>query len=328
MRDVLAGVDLGGTTVKVALADLNGELICDQSMPTDGHHGPDDVIERIGHLLQKLVAASASQIKAIGVGAPGLIDVENGVTKFLPNLPGQWRDVPLAAKLNDAIDCPVKTAVKVANDARTATLGELKFGHGKLYPDATLAFFTLGTGVGGGIAVEGKLRLGPLGAAGELGHQTMVENGLQCGCGNRGCLETLASGPAIAAEGIRLMNSGLAPHLHGLVDGNADQVSVAEMMAVFEKDFAIRETILSAARYIGIAAANVVTILHPDLVVLGGGVSEIGDPLFDTVKQVITQRVGMFPAENVQVKKSMLGVKAGVMGAIGLALDAMENTVG
>lgn len=322
MKDVLAGVDLGGTSVKVALADLNGKLICDASMPTDGHHGPDDVIERIGHLLQKLVTEAASEIKAIGVGAPGLIDVENGVTKFLPNLPGQWRDVPLAAKLKDAIGCPVK----VANDARTATLGELKFGHGKLNPDATLAFFTLGTGVGGGIAVEGKLRLGPLGAAGELGHQTIVENGLPCGCGNHGCLETLASGPAIAAEGIRLMNSGLATHLYELVDGISDRVNVVEMMAVFEKDLAIRETILSAARYIGIAAANVVTILHPDLIVLGGGVAEIGEPLIKTVKQVIKDRVGMFPTQNVEVKKSLLGVKAGMLGAIGLAMNALGSS--
>jgi len=321
VKDVLVGVDLGGTSITVAVSDMDGHLLFDEWMATEAHNGPDAVIKRIGKLLQEIALSKSSNVKAVGVGAPGLIDVENGVTKFLPNLPGQWRDIPLAAKLTDIVRCPVK----VANDARTATLGELKFGHGKVLSNATLAFFTLGTGVGGGIAVDGKLRLGPLGAAGELGHQTILQNGLHCGCGNRGCLETLASGPAIAAEGIRLMKSGLAPNLYECVDGNADRVSVAEMMAVFEKDTAIQEAILSAATYIGIAAANVVTILHPDLIVFGGGVAEIGKPLIDTVRQVVRDRVGMFPAENVQVKKSMLGVKAGAMGAIGLAMDAIDH---
>ena len=320
MKDVLAGVDLGGTTITVAFSDMDGHLLFDECVATEAHNGPDNVIQRIGKLLKELALSKSSNIKAVGVGAPGLIDVENGVTKFLPNLPGQWRDVPLAAKLTEFVRCPVK----VVNDARAATLGELKFGHGKVFSNATLAFFTLGTGVGGGVAVDGKLRLGTLGAAGELGHQTIVQNGLKCGCGNRGCLETLASGPAIAAEGIRLMKSGLAPNLYEKLGGNADRVSVAEMMAVYENDTAIQDAILAAANYIGIAAANVVAILHPDLIVFGGGVAEIGKPLIDTVSQVIVDRVGMFPADNVQVKKSMLGVKAGAMGAIGLAM----NTIG
>lgn len=318
MMEVLAGVDLGGSSVKIAIAQLNGELLCHESIPTDGHLGPAAVIDRIGTFLKHLSTQHNASIKSVGLGVPGLVDIDLGVTKFLPNLPSQWRDVSVATQLGSFLSCPVR----VANDARTATLGELRFGHGMSSPDATLAFFTLGTGVGGGVAIQGQLRLGPLGAAGELGHQTILPDGPRCGCGNRGCLETLASGPAIASEGSRLMRSGLAPHLHQLVDGDANRVTVAEMTQVADQDELIHEALTTASSYIGIAAANVVAILHPDLVVFGGGVAEIGDLLINTVKSVITERVGMFPTDKVKVLKSELGVKAGVIGAIALAMDS------
>jgi glucokinase len=168
------------------------------------------------------------------------------------------------------------------------------------------------------------LWLGPLGAAGELGHQTIVADGPRCGCGNRGCLEAIASGTAIAAAGIRLMRSGLAPALHALVAGSDEGVTPREMAAVAEHDLLIREAIVDAARAIGIAAANVVTILHPDLIVLGGGVAEIGPLLSDTVRQVIRDRVQMFPTDQVRVERSLLGDRAGLCGAIALALSAAE----
>jgi len=179
----------------------------------------------------------------------------------------------------------------------------------------------LGTGVGGGVVIDGQLRLGPLGAAGELGHQTSLPYGPRCDCGNRGCLETLASGPAIAAEGIRLMRMGLAPTLHEIVEGNADRVTTREMMMAAENDDSIHEAITSAAAYIGIAAANVVTTLHPYMIVLGGGVAEIGELPTTTVKKTIAERVGMLPTDNIRVVQSTLGDKAGVIGAIALAAD-------
>jgi glucokinase len=323
MTKIYAGVDLGGTSIKAAVANAAGELLSTSSIPTDSHLGPEDVIRRISLLVRKLALESGGEpkLQGLGMGVPGLVDVETGVTKFLPNLPTQWRDVPVASLLRDQLACPVR----LLNDVRTATLGELRFGHGKADPQLTMAFFSIGTGVGGGIALRGELWLGPLGAAGELGHQTIVPDGPRCGCGNRGCLEAIASGTAIAAAGVRLMRSGLAPALHERIAGNDERVTPREMAAVVDQDPLIREALVDAARAIGIAAANVVTILHPDMIVLGGGVAEIGPLLTDTVRQVIQDRVGMFPTENVRVERSLLGEQAGLRGTIALAKEAAQT---
>lgn len=341
MTLLFAGVDLGGTTIAVALADRDGRILAEADTATNSHEGPTAVVARIGRLLNDLAARVGLRPQAIGVGVPGLVDVPRGVTKFLPNLPTQWRDVPVADQLREAVGCPAF----LLNDVRTATLGELTFGHGRSTgcqpvnhctnttsgetknKDAqagspchgmTLAFFSIGTGIGGGIVVDGRLRLGPLGAAGELGHQTILPDGPRCGCGNRGCLETLASGPAIAAEGVRLMKMGLAPGLFNLVQGDITQVTPREMMA--GGDASTREAIDRAARWLGIGVANVVTMLHPELIVLGGGVAELGDALLEPVRDELHRRVGMFPTDGVRVEKSLLGDKAGLMGAVALAI--------
>lgn len=316
---LFAGVDLGGTSIKAALADAGGTLLLTRSIPTQSHLRANDVVRRIGGLVRELLVQSQSPEEAlcgVGVGVPGLVDLKSGLTKFLPNFPTNWRDVPVAAILREQLNVPVH----LLNDVRSATLGELKFGHGRDDPRLSMAFFSIGTGIGGGLTLQGKLWLGPLGAAGELGHQTIIPDGPRCGCGNRGCLEAIASGTAIAAEGVRLMRCGLAPRLHDMVDGNADRVSVREMSLCADRDLPVKEALINAAKSIGIAAANVVTILHPDLIVLGGGVAEIGTLLSDTVREVIRDRVGMIPTKNVRVERSLLGEQAGLQGTIALAM--------
>ena len=313
--DIFAGVDLGGTNIDGALAGGEGSILSSERVPTLAHEGPDRVLQRIAELVVKLADRVGSQPAALGLGIPGLVDLERGITRFLPNLATQWREVPAAEILTAQLGCPVY----LLNDVRMATLGELVFGHGR--SSRTMAFFAIGTGIGGGIAVDGRLRLGPLGAAGELGHQTIVPDGPRCGCGNRGCLETLASGPALAAEGIRLLQSGQAPILYELTGGNPVSVTPRELAAAAEAgDHAVREAVVRAARYLGIGVANVVTILHPDLVVLGGGIAAIGDLLFETVRQTMRERVKMFPADDVRVLPPLLGDKAGVMGGVALAM--------
>jgi len=315
MADIYASVDLGGTNIAGVFAGSDGRILCEKKVPTQSHEGPEAVLECIAELVNGLAQEIGSRPRALGMGIPGLADLKNGVTKFLPNLPTQWRDVPVRDVLSPKIGCPVY----LLNDVRLATLGELTFGHGR--SARTMAFFALGTGIGGGVAVDGKLRLGPLGAAGELGHQTILPEGPRCGCGSRGCLETLASGPAITAEGVRLMLSGLAPKLHELVRGEASAVTPREMAAAAEAgDTRVREAIVRAASYLGIGVANVVTILHPDLVVLGGGVAAIGPLLFDTVRQTVRERVGMFPTDDIEIKPSLLGERAGALGGIALAM--------
>ena len=223
MAEIYAGVDLGGTTVKCALGAVDGEIVAEKSIATSAHEGADSVLARIAAAVDELITEAGCRPVALGMGVPGLVDIASGVTRFLPNLAGHWRDVPAGKILSEAVGCPAQ----LLNDVRTATLGELAFGHGRGIN--TMAFFALGTGVGGGIVVDGRLRLGPLGAAGELGHMTILPDGPPCGCGSRGCVETLVGAPAIVAEGIRLMRIGLAPHLRELVDGDITRVTPREM---------------------------------------------------------------------------------------------------
>lgn len=318
MTTLVAGADLGGTTVSIALAECDGTIVIETQIPTDSHEGPERVLERIADQILALAKETGRMPAAFGLGVPGLVDLKAGTTTFLPNMPTKWRDVEVARLVTAKLNCPVH----LLNDARAATLGELRFGLGKHIN--SMAMLTLGTGVGGGIAIDGKLVLGPLGAAGELGHQRILPDGPLCGCGQRGCLETLVSGPAFTGEAVRLLKSGLAPGLHELVGGDIGKVSPREMaQAAREGDEVLAQSIRRRAGYLGIGVANVVTIIHPDLVVLTGGVAEMGDILIDPVRTAARKHVGMFPTENVQVEKSILGAKAGLLGTIALAAESL-----
>ena len=311
------GVDLGGTRTKLALADVAGRVQKKSIIATQAEDGPTAVLQRIGDAIEDLVRRMDAGPVGIGIGVPGLVDFENGATKFLPNLTSHWRDVPVAATLGKRFDCEVH----LLNDVRAATNGELHFGHGCDREHVTMAFLSIGTGIGGGLVIDGRLRLGPFGAAGEMGHQTLVPDGPRCGCGNRGCLEALASGPAIASEGVRLMRIGLAPYLQGLVNGSAEKVTTEKMSLAAEQDTPVADAITKAGDYLGIAMANVVSTLHPDLIVIGGGVAQLGDRLLQPMRLAIQERVRMFPTDAIEVLPSKLGDSAGVLGAVALAMQ-------
>jgi len=314
MSEIYGSIDLGGTKIAGALADAAGQIICEKTILTQAHEGPAATLNRIAALVQELAAQSGRQPAALGMGVPGLADLRDGVVKFLPNLPTHWQNVPARAHLSPQIGCPVY----LLNDVRLATLGELTYGLGRGV--SSMAFFALGTGIGGGVVIDGKLRLGRLGAAGELGHQTILPDGPRCGCGNTGCLETVASGPAITAAGVRLLLSGQTTRLHELVQGDPARITPKEMAeAANAGDEAVRDALVQAAEYLGIGIANVVSIIHPELVALGGSVAEIGPLLFDTVRAVVVKRVGMFPAHDVRIEPARLGNKAGLWGGIALA---------
>jgi glucokinase len=317
MNSLFASVDLGGTNTVCALASEDGRVLAERTVPTASHEGPPAVLDRIGKVLEDLARENGAPLRAVGMGVPGLVDRARGTTLFLPNLPTQWRGVAVADCLGGRLGCPVY----LLNDVRTATLGELTYGCGRGV--GTLLFFSLGTGVGGGVAVDGRLRLGPLGAAGELGHQTIDPGGRMCGCGNRGCLETVASGPAITAEGVWLMLAGRAPHLHRLCGGQPGEVTPKRMAEAAEAgDEAVRDAIARIAAWLAIGIANIVQALHPEMVVLGGGVSGMGPVLLDAVRSGVIARIGMFPAHDIRIERSALGDKAGLYGGIALAACA------
>jgi glucokinase len=312
--DIYASVDLGGTNLRAALGTADGTLLCDDSQPTLSYEGPDGVLDRIAGLVERLCRRQGASVAAVGIAVPGLVDLKKGQTLFFPNFPGKWRNVPVRDVLAPRLGCPVY----LLNDVRTATLGELVYGHGRTAN--TMAFFAVGTGIGGGVVVDGKLRLGPWGAAGELGHQILLPDGPRCGCGNRGCLETLAAAPAIVGEGVRLLLSGLAPKLHEIVDGQASRVTPVTMAAAAEAgEETVREAIQRAATWLGIAAVNVAVTLHPDLIVLGGGVAMMGELLREPVARTVRERIGMLPPDSVEVRLSLLADRAGILGGLALA---------
>jgi glucokinase len=315
MSELYASIDLGGTNIKCVFADAEGTVAASDAIPTASHEGPDGVLFRIGSLVERMIERAGIRPRALGMGVPGLVDLKRGVTRFLPNLATQWRDVPVRDILSPRLGCPVY----LLNDVRTATLGELVFGHGRRV--TSFVFFAIGTGIGGGIVIDGKLRLGPLGAAGELGHQTVIPDGPVCGCGSRGCMETLISGPALSGVGVRLVRSGLAPKLHDIVGGDLNLVTPETMAAAANKgDGKVREEILRAAEYLAIGIGNMITALHPDMVVLGGGVVQMGDLLLNRVRESLRERVHMVPVDDVPIELSLLADQAGALGGIALAM--------
>ncbi len=325
-RSLYGAVDLGGSHVGLALGFVDPaadshRLAARRDLEGGGYDPWQSVLDRIAEGLLELIREVGQRPAAVAVGCPGWVDLETGVSRFLPNLPGQWRDVPVVRLLGARLGVPVH----LLNDVRAATLGEFAFGAGRGV--STMALFALGTGIGGGLVIDGRLRLGPFGAAGELGHQIVEPAGACCGCGSRGCLEAMASGPAIAGAGVRLLRSGQAPILHDIVGGDAAQVSAETMgQAARAGDEGVARELGRIAGLVGIAAANVVVTLHPELVVLGGGVAGLGDLLFDGVRQTIADRVRVFPVADVRVEPAALGADAGLFGLLAWASQRREAT--
>jgi len=318
---LFAGVDVGGTKIGVVISDAHAKIVAEGVIPTEPQAGPAQAVERTNRLLDDLCREHSVEILAIGVGLPGLVDHEAGTMIFLPSLPEQWRGFGISAAFASFSQRPVF----LLNDARMATLGEFTFGKGGGSQD--MRFVIVGTGIGGGLVPDGKLRLGAFGAAGELGHHTIVPEGPVWGCGNRGCLEALVSGPSLAAAGRAPMREARGPRLRELVGGDPAKVTATRMAdAAAEGDDTIADAIRVAADYLGLGIANAVTITAVPNVNIGGGLSILRDLLVEPVRQQIRRRVRMFPADVVQVSCSSLGEKCGGLGGVALAVQGYSRT--
>jgi glucokinase len=302
------GLDLGGTNVKLIVLERSPDtaapprVIGRDSVPTRADGGPDAVAER---MIEAGCAAAAAYgpVASVGVGVPGLFDAQSGTIELFPNLPGAWPGYPLRARLADGIGQPVR----LVNDARAFLLAEYAMGAGR--GSATLIGLTLGTGIGGAVIVDGRLRLGETGTAGEIGHQTIDPDGPVCGCGNRGCPEVLAQAATIARLGGR---------------ATAEEVFDAARSG----DRRAIEAVDRAALALGIAIANVATVLEPDTVVLGGGMAEAGDVILEPIRRVVRRHTPLLPDTASRIVKAELGTSAGAIGAAlagaGIGIDAVS----
>lgn len=307
------GCDLGGTNLRAAIIDVErGSVLQQMTVPTLAREGHDAVMNRIADLILQLVESTGmtkEEIGGIGIGVPGVLDLERGETLFLPNLPGTWPHVPLRDTITKLTDLPVA----LLNDVRSTTYGEWLFGAGRGVD--TLAVFAIGTGIGGGLVINGQLHLGIGGTAGELGHTTIDFNGPRCGCGNYGCLEAFASASAIAAMGIKAVAQGLTTSIGDLCEYDLNAIT-PELIADAAQagDKIAMDVYEQAGFYLGIAAANVCVSLGPRRIVIGGGVSQAGDLLLNPIRRTLRERVTIMPIEQVEVVQSQLGNNAGIIG--------------
>jgi len=318
------GIDFGGTNLRAAIADTEtGQIFHQRKCPTLATEGQEAVIQRIAQLIRELIQISgepAGAIKGIGIGVPGTPDIETGVIEFLPNLPGRWLNVPLQAIVQEQIQLPVA----VINDVRALTLGEWKFGAGR--GADTLACLAIGTGIGGGLVVNGQFHLGIGGTAGEFGHHVVEVDGPPCGCGGRGCLELYASGPAIAAMGVKEVMHGHSTRIGELVNHDLNRIDAGIIVQAAREGDPIAMRILHrAGRYLGVAVGNILGVISPERVIFGGGVSVAGDLLLGPIVQTVKERVHVIPVEKVEFVMAQLGINGGLIGA---ALWAKEQCRG
>ncbi|HEY5902405.1 MAG TPA: ROK family protein [Anaerolineales bacterium] len=307
------GCDLGGTNLRAAIVDVEtGNVLRHMSIPTLAREGHEAVMRRMAGLFIQLIEAAGMQagdIGGIGIGVPGVLDLDKGETLFLPNLAGTWPHVPL----RDTIAALTGIPTGLLNDVRSITYGEWRFGAGRGVD--TLAVFAIGTGIGGGLVINGQLHLGIGGTGAELGHTMIDFNGPACGCGNRGCLEAYASGPAIAAAGMKAVSQGMTTRIAELCEGDLNRIT-PELIATGARDgdAVAMDIYEKAGFYIGIAAANTCVALGPRRVIIGGGVARAGDLLLEPIRRTLSERVRVMPIEQVVVVPSQLGDNAGVIG--------------
>jgi glucokinase len=316
----IVGVDLGGTKVRAVLADGTGKLLARTDRPTQADKGLDAVIDNIVSVINKVMSKSTpGEVLAIGIGAPGPLNPRTGVVFSPPNLPG-WTDVPL----RDLIEAKLGLPVYLGNDANLAALGEYTFGAGKEY--RYLVYITVSTGIGGGIIEDGNIINGARGAAGEIGHMTIKLDGPVCNCGNIGCFEALASGTAIRKRALDLLDTNRPTLLRELSNNNLDSVN-AVMVEKAAKlgDEAALELLYETAIYLGVGITNILHLFNPEIVVIGGGVSQVGDLIFEPLRAEVNRRAMPAFRENVPIVPTDLGDDVGLYGTVALVLQNSED---
>jgi glucokinase len=312
-------VDIGGTKILAAIFSADGRMLDKEICATPAGDGFMAVIERLGMVVDTLLRSNEirpSNLAGIGIACAGGIDTERGVVVTpSPNLP-DWTDVPL----RDIVEELFGIDTFILNDASSAALGEQRYGAGRGVKN--LVLLTLGTGIGGGIIIDGDLYLGAAGGAGEIGHMTIEENGPQCGCGNTGCLEMLASGKAVAREAAGRISRGEESLLTGMVSGKVEDIT-AEMVgaAAGKGDVLAREVLAWASHYLGVGLVNVVNIFNPEVIVLGGGMAELGSLFIDPARKMVLERSFSVSARAVEIVTARLGNEAGVYGAAAYAIE-------
>lgn len=318
----VVGVDLGGTNVRACLATTSGTILDHWKRPTPASEGPEAVADTIAECVQSVVTEGGTDLSRVlgaGVGAPGPLDMNSGVVFQPPNLSG-WHDVPLAKMLNERLRIPVR----IGNDANLAAIGEHAYGAGQGVKD--LVYITVSTGIGGGVIIGGKLFVGVSGTAGEIGHMTIDIHGPRCKCGNIGCVEAIAAGPAIARAGRQAADQNPGGLLAKLAGENGGHITTALVAQAAEKrDTPASALMQNAAEAIGAACVNLIHLYNPQRIIIGGGVFlNACDLLLEPILRVVNERALATPREACTIVPAALGDDCGLYGAVALITHAIE----
>src|SRR4030042_1645041 len=320
-RPVLT-VDLGGTKIMTAVVLPDGRLWSQNYCLTMADRGPEVLIDRVLSAVNGVMAQArlrTSELIGLGVAAAGILDTKKGVVTTSPNLP-HWHNV----QLRDILAEKLGIVTYIINDANAAAVGEHRFGVGRGFTN--MIYLTVSTGIGGGIIVDGELYSGTDGCAGELGHMTVEVDGPRCHCGNFGCLEALASGWAVVREAVKRINQGEKSSIIELVDGRLEDITAEKVaMAARQGDRLAADIVREAANYLGVGLANLVNIFNPELIVIGGGLSKMGDMLLKPARKVVKERAFKLPTRTVRIVRARLGSSAGIIGAAAYVFDQQSE---
>ncbi|MBN2549455.1 MAG: ROK family transcriptional regulator [Anaerolineales bacterium] len=315
-RGYVIGIDIGATHVSLVAADFLARVMHEMELPFDIRKGPQSCLSELNLHVQQLLdkaGLSQSQVLAIGVGVPGPVLAESGIVTSPPIMPG-WDGYPIRDYLQKLWGCPVS----VNNDAELGALGEWAFGAGRV--KRHMAYIKVGSGIGAGLILDGRIYRGATGLAGEIGHLTIQEHGPLCTCGNHGCLEALAGGAAIARNAIQAVKAGRRTQLSSIkpVESiTARDVGEAARLG----DLVAQQIVADAGGYLGIAIAGVINLSNPSMVIIGGGVAQMGDLLLEPIRHVVRERCLQPAAQAVRITSAVLGRRSSSMGAVVQAID-------
>ncbi len=319
----VVGIDMGATHIGLVVTDFSAHVLEEVEYPFSVADGPQKCLPMIDQYLSDLLSRlnlQSNQISAVGMGVPGPVVTEAGAVSSPPIMPG-WDIYPIRTHLEELWQVPVS----LGNDAELGALGEWAYGAGR--GETNLAYIKVGTGVGAGLLLDGRIYRGTTGCAGEIGHITIQENGPLCTCGNYGCLEAMAGGYAIARKACEAIESGKRTQLATI---QSDKILAVNVAAAAQRgDLIAQQIITEAGTHLGIAIASLVNLINPGLVVIGGGVSQLGDLLLDPIRKTVMNRSLNSAAKVVRITSAVLGRRATSMGAvvqaINLSLDRLVD---
>ncbi len=315
----IAGIDIGATSLDIALADVTGLIVQRRSEPTDVHLSPEDVLGRCSEILLELVQAQGAvsdQILGIGVGVPGPVDFARGVLVAPPLMP-EWENFLIRNFFKVTF---TSAFVVVDNDVNIMALGEQRAGEGAGVDH--FIFVKIGTGIGAGIISNGKIHRGSDGSAGDIGHICVDKNGPLCACGNKGCLEAMAAGPAITSKAMEAAQNGSSSTLSHMRDANDGRIRPEDVNAACrEGDQSALDIIRDSGQMIGDVLASLVNFFNPSHIFIGGGITNFGNHLLVAIRRAVLHRSLPLATTHLSIKFSRMGSDAGVTGAIALALD-------